>query len=117
MSARFAAVRSFNPFLWLLLVLIFLRELLASAGAVIRAVLSADPAPSPGVVAVPLRLTSPFGITLLANMVSLTPGTTALHVSDDRRTLYVHALDAADPAALRRSIAERLEAPTLRVLR
>lgn len=64
----------------------------------------------------PLRLRSPAGITLLADMVTLTPGTTSLHVSPDRTTLYVHALDAGDPEAVRQSIAERLEAPTMRVL-
>ena len=31
---------------------------------------------------------------MLANLVSLTPGTTSLHVSDDRKILYVHCLDA-----------------------
>ncbi|MFL1463986.1 Na+/H+ antiporter subunit E [Roseococcus sp. DSY-14] len=108
--------RPWNLFAWLWLALLFLRELLLSAWTVIRATLSPRLEVRPGIVAVPLRLRSAAGITLLADMVTLTPGTTALHVSDDRRTLYVHAMDAADPDAVRRSIAERLEAPTMRVL-
>jgi multicomponent Na+:H+ antiporter subunit E len=108
--------RPWNPFAWLWLALLFLRELLLSAYAVIRATLAPRLEVRPGIVAVPLRLRSAAGVTLLADMVTLTPGTTALHVSRDRRILYVHAMDAADPDAVRRSIADRLEAPTMRVL-
>jgi multicomponent Na+:H+ antiporter subunit E len=108
--------RPWNAFAWLWLALLFLRELLLSAYAVIRATLAPRLEVRPGIVAVPLRLRSAAGVTLLADMVTLTPGTTALHVSRDRRILYVHAMDAADPDAVRRSIAERLEAPTMRVL-
>jgi multicomponent Na+:H+ antiporter subunit E len=50
-------------------------------------------------------------------MVTLTPGTTALHVSEDRSILYVHAMDVESAEAVRASIADRLEAPTMRVLR
>ena len=108
--------RPWNLFAWLWLLLLFLRELLLSAIDVIRATLSRELTVRPGIVAVPLRLHSKAGVTLLADMVTLTPGTTALHVSEDGRTLFVHAMDAADPDAVRRTIAERLEAPTMRVL-
>lgn len=108
--------RPWNILGWLLLLLIFLRELALSAWAVIRIVLSPQLAPRPQVVAVPLRLRSTAGIVLLADMVTLTPGTTSLHVSEDRRTLYVHALDAASAEEVRQSIAERLERPAMRVL-
>jgi multicomponent Na+:H+ antiporter subunit E len=40
-----------------------------------------------------------WGVALFAYLVSLTPGSTCLHVADDRRTLYVHFLDAPDPEA------------------
>ncbi len=99
-----------------MLALIFLREFLASALVVLRATLAPHLRLRPGVIAVPLRLRSRTGTTLLANMVSLTPGTTSLHVSPDGPTLYVHAMDAADPQAVRKTITERLERPTLRVL-
>lgn len=46
----------------------------------------------PGVVAVPLELTSDLQITLLANLLTLTPGTLSLDISDDRSELYVHAI-------------------------
>lgn len=48
------------------------------------------------IVAVPLDLKSDEGISLLANMITLTPGTTSLHVSRDRSTLYAHVMNASD---------------------
>lgn len=46
----------------------------------------------PGIVQVPLDARSDVEITLLANIVSLTPGTLSLDVSTDRSVLYIHAM-------------------------
>lgn len=108
--------RPWNLLAWMWLGVIFLREFVLSAFDVMRATLAPRPDLRPGVVAAPLRLRSRLGITWLANMVSLTPGTTSLHVSKDERILYVHAMEARDPEAVRRGITERLERPTMRVL-
>ena len=56
-----------------------------------------------------LKVDRNFEITLLANLITLTPGTLSVDVSEDRRTLYVHALDCSDPDRLRRSIADGFE--------
>ncbi|RMX08202.1 sodium:proton antiporter [Corticibacter populi] len=82
------------------LAVIFLRELALSSWAVASAAFARKPRVAPAIIAVPLRLRSEMGIATLANLVSLTPGTTSLHVSDDRQTLYVHCLDGSDPAGL-----------------
>jgi multicomponent Na+:H+ antiporter subunit E len=71
----------------------------------------------PGVVAVPLKARTDLEITLLANMVSLTPGTLSLDVSDDRRVLYVHAMYLHDRRRLVRSIQQGFERRLLEVLR
>lgn len=73
----------------------FLRGLVLSSCAVARAAFASRQAYCPAVIAVPLRVRTDMGIATLANLISLTPGTTSLHVSDDRSTLYVHCLDAA----------------------
>ena len=91
------------------LFLYFLKELLLSNAAVARSILRPVSSLSPGIVAVPLDLTSDAGITVLANLITLTPGTLSLDVSSDRRTLYVHALDVADPDAFRREVKEGFE--------
>jgi multisubunit Na+/H+ antiporter MnhE subunit len=45
---------------------------------------------------IPVDARTDWGVALFAYLVSLTPGSTCLHVSDDRRSLYVHLLDAPD---------------------
>ncbi len=66
---------------------------------------------SPAFVEVPLDLRDPFLATLLGSIVSLTPGTVAIDVDQQRWVLLVHALDAPDPQALVREIKERYEQP------
>lgn len=72
----------------------------------------------PGVIAVPLDVKSDAEITLLSNLITLTPGTLSLDLSADRKTLYVHVMYmGSDPEATRREIKEELERRVLRVLR
>lgn len=93
------------------LVWLFVYELVLSGVRVARIVLSPGTMPlNPAMIAVPLTVTRDAEIALLANLITLTPGTLSVDVSDDRKTLYVHALDAADPDALRREIATGFEA-------
>src|SRR5690606_7088011 len=81
---------------WLALAGIFLRELALSVQDVILAVLDPRRLRRSAIVAVPLEVRSDDGNTLLANMITLTPGTTSLHVSRDRRVLYVHVMNLSD---------------------
>jgi multicomponent Na+:H+ antiporter subunit E len=55
----------------------------------------------PGIVAVPLDLKTDTEIAMLANLITLTPGTLSLDVSDDHKTLFVHAIEVDDPEAFR----------------
>ena len=72
----------------------------------------------PGVVGIPLRARTDVEITVLANLISLTPGTLSLDVSSDKRILYVHAMDLeSGPEALRTDIRNTLEARVLTLLR
>ena len=87
-----------------LLALIFVRELLVSGWRVAKLVVSPHMNLKPGIFAYPLGVDRDFEITLLANLITLTPGTLSVDVSDDRRTLYVHALDCSDVDQARRDI-------------
>lgn len=60
---------------------------------------------------IPLDVTDPFGITALASVISLTPGTVSSRLSADRRTLWVHALETSDPDAEIAAIKLRYEQP------
>lgn len=71
----------------------------------------------PAIIAYPLTVTSDFQITLLANLITLTPGTLSVDVSDDHATLFIHALDVPDRAALVGRIAAGFETRVLGVTR
>jgi len=88
---------------------VFVRELAASALTVAGAVLRREVRTAPAILAVPITLRTDAGIAALANLVSLTPGTTSLHVSESRRTLYVHVLDASDAASTIATIKDTFE--------
>ncbi len=64
---------------------------------------------------IPIDLTTPEAITVLAATISLTPGTVSSDVSADGRALLVHTLDVADEAAEIARIKRRYEARLLRI--
>lgn len=96
---------------------LFLKELSLSAWKVTLTVLSPDMQLKPGIFAFPLTVTSDFEITLLANLITLTPGTLSVDISTDRHTLYVHALDCSDPEATTRHIANGFERKIMEAFR
>lgn len=98
-----------RPVKLLLLAGLFAKELALSAIKVAILVLRPKMRLRPGIFAYPLTVTRDFEITLLANLITLTPGTLSVDVSKDRRTLYVHALDCRDPAGERRAISTGFE--------
>lgn len=77
----------------------FAHDLVAASLVVTRIVLGPRRRNRPAIVAVPVDARTQWGVALFAYLVSLTPGSTCLHVADDRRTLFVHFLDAPDPRA------------------
>jgi len=71
-----------------------------------------------GIVAVPLDAKSDFEIMLLANLVTLTPGTLSLDISTDRSVLYVHAMFIAEGEdAVRHAIKDRFEKRVIALMR
>ncbi len=65
----------------------------------------------PALLEVPLDLSSPYVATILASIVSLTPGTVSVDIDMAGRRLLVHALHAPDPEAVIATIRRRYEAP------
>ena len=94
---------------WLSLLVLFLRELIMSAVKVAWLVVQPKLNLRPAIIAYPLTVTTDAQITLLANMITLTPGTLSVDVSDDRKILYVHAISVSDRDALVRDIAGGFE--------
>lgn len=73
----------------------------------------------PGVIAIPLDAKTDAEITLLACLITLTPGTLSLDVAADRSALYIHIMyiDDDDLDVVRRQIKEGYERRVLEVLR
>lgn len=69
----------------------------------------------PAIIAIPLEVATLDQVTVLANLITLTPGTLSLDVSDDRRVLYVHTMDLTSPDEFRREIKERYERRVMEV--
>lgn len=88
-----------------------LKDIILANFGVARVVLGPLQAIQPAFVRVPLDIRGDFPITLLASVVSLTPGTVSADIDAERRCLLVHALNVDDPQALVREIKSRYEAP------
>jgi multicomponent Na+:H+ antiporter subunit E len=79
----------------------FVVRLMASTAVVARTVVAPRHRIRTGIVAVPLRGCTDAVATLIADAISLTPGTLTVEVGHDPLTLYVHALDVRDTSAVR----------------
>lgn len=90
-------------------VLFYVQEMIRANLRVARDVISIQRKSRPGIIAVPLDLTTDLEITVLASLLALTPGTISLDVSSDGRFLYVHAMFVDSANALRESIKNDLE--------
>ena len=101
----------------LMLIGFFLYELVVSSFRVAWYVLSPTRRSRPGIIAVPLETCSDTELTLLANLVSLTPGSLTLDISEDRHTLLVHAMFVDDPELERRTIKSGMERRVIGAMR
>ncbi len=91
------------------LVALFGYELVVSNIRVAHDVLTPRSRAKPGIVAVPLDIKTDVAITVLGNLISLTPGSLSLEVASDRSCLYVHIMFIDDPEAEREAIKSGFE--------
>ena len=99
------------------LVVYFVRDLVVSNLKLAYDILTPTHHARPAILAIPLDVKTDGEITLLANMITLTPGTLSLEISEDRRTLYIHSMYTDDVEKVRRSIKEGVEKRILEVTR
>lgn len=93
--------------------LYFLYQLVAASLVVARTVVAPRHGVRTGIVAIPLRGCSDALATLIADAISLTPGTLTLEVRRDPLTLYVHALNVRDVSQIQAEV-RRLEVLAIR---
>ncbi len=95
----------------------FLKELLVSNLKVLWDIITPGHINRPGIIGVPLSARTDLEIFIVANLLSLTPGTLSVDVSKDRKTLYVHIMFLDDIEQARRDIKNGLERRVLEVMR
>lgn len=98
-------------------VLFFLYELIKANIQVAYEVMTPTLYMEPGIVSVPLDAKTDLEITMLANLISLTPGTLSLDVSESGDVLYVHTMYVHDRDEFIRSIKNGFERKVLELLR
>lgn len=72
---------------------------------------------TPGIIKFPLDAKTDLEITFLANLITLTPGTLSLDVSDDKKVLYVHSMYIKDRESFIAGIKNGFEKRLLEILR
>ncbi|MGE9214977.1 Na+/H+ antiporter subunit E [Exiguobacterium mexicanum] len=91
------------------LFLIFCRELVVANIEVLRLVLSPKLKIQPGIFRYHTELDAGWKVSWLSMLITLTPGTVVVQVSDDNKTLYIHALHMPDKESLKQDIYDNFE--------
>jgi len=97
--------------------LYFLYELIKANFQVAFDVMNPRFTMKPGIVKIPLDAKTDLEITLLSSVISLTPGSLIIDVSDDRKVLYVHAIFISDKEKYIEKIKTGFERRLLNILR
>ena len=94
---------------------VVLVDIVMSNITVARIVLNPWADPQPAWVPVALDAQHPSAVTLLATIITMTPGTVSCVVDAQRHQILVHALDCRDAAGLAAQIKQRYERPLRRI--
>lgn len=91
------------------LAVFFIKELILANVQVALCVIKPNRKLKPAIISIPLSLKTDLGITVLANLITLTPGTLTLEVSKDKKAIFVHVIDTTDPLSVKTSIKNGFE--------
>ena len=92
-------------------------DIVVSNIEVARRILGPQSALAPAFIWVPLDIRSPHGITALAAIITLTPGTVSAELAEDQRHLLVHCFNLDDAEGAIAKIKARYEAPLMEIFR
>ncbi|MFS0776570.1 Na+/H+ antiporter subunit E [Neobacillus sp. 3P2-tot-E-2] len=99
------------------LIFIFIKELILSNIAIVKIVLKPKLDMRPAIFAMDTALTKDWQITLLSSLITLTPGTLVIDVSEDNKTLFIHAMNIGEVEDEINSIKNSFEKAILEVSR
>lgn len=104
-----------RPLVMARLMLVVLRDIVVSNLQVARLILGPESRIRPGFVWIPLDIHNVYGITALASIITMTPGTLSCDLTPDRRYLLVHCLNLEDPEATVAQIKASYERPLMEI--
>lgn len=78
-------------------IIFYLRMLILSNFQVARDILSPTFGMSPAILGIGLDIQSDSQILILSSLITMTPGTLSMDISDDKKTIFIHAMYAKDP--------------------
>lgn len=96
---------------------LFLKELVLSNFSVLKLIVQPTMPIRPAIFEMPTVLEQEWEITLLSSLITLTPGTVVIDISDDNKTLYIHSIDFEDIDEAVESIRNTFEKAILEVSR
>jgi len=97
------------------LALVVLGDIVTSNITVAKLVLGPMSRPQPAWIRVPLQLQHPTAISLLASIITTTPGTVSVSIDEEQRYILVHALDCSDAQHMAAGIKQRYERPLMTI--
>ena len=105
--------------LWdiIFLMLIFFREVFKSCLQVTRVVLTPGMKMRSGLITYETALTTPWHVVLLANMITITPGSFVIEISPDNRVFLIHVFNLTDAESFKREIRVYFEDNIRKVIR
>lgn len=104
-----------RPWLLIRFIAVVLYQILVANVVVARMILLPQNRLRPGFLLVPLELESSIAIGLLANTISLTPGTVSCDLTEDGKSLLIHALHIDDAQQTVNEIKQMFEKPLLEI--
>jgi len=118
-TQRFIPGRFYMSYVWAVfkLILLFFKELFMANIQVLLLIIQPKMPIKPAIFALPTTLEKDWQITLLSSLITLTPGTLVIDVSEDSKTLYIHAINYEDADDAINSIRDTFEKAILEVSR
>lgn len=95
----------------------FFYDMLRANVEVTREIMTPNLNMTPGIIAYRHNLKSDFEITLLTNLIALTPGTMVLKISEDKKIIYIHGLYLEDKEKFIERLKNGLEKKLIEIIR
>lgn len=93
----------------ILFVAYYLFQLIKANLMMAKDILSPNPNFNPGIIKINLEVKTDQEILILVNLISMTPGSLCLHITEDKSAIYVHDMYLDDVEKVKHHIKEGLE--------